>query len=135
MTGQNKILLGSILLLLASMASAQTKRVAVSVPFPFVAGHQALPAGQYTIEQDGMLITLRSGDRRPTVLLAAYKANAVENKKSYLLFREQGAHYFLAEIWREGAGQYIAPGKLERELTFKRNASEVARVEARLAPQ
>jgi hypothetical protein len=39
MTTQIRILLGSILLLMAAMASAQTaQRVTVTVPFPFVAG-------------------------------------------------------------------------------------------------
>jgi hypothetical protein len=134
MTGQNRILLGSMLLLIAAMASAQTQRVAVSVPFSFIAGHQALPAGQYTIEQDGMFIILRSGERNTTMLVATLRDRAV-GQKSYVLFRRHGAHYFLAEVWREGAGQYIAPGELERELTFKRDTSEVARVEARLLPQ
>jgi len=43
--------LGSILLLMAAMASAQTvQRVTVTVPFSFVAGSHNLPAGDYTIE-------------------------------------------------------------------------------------
>ena len=48
MTTRIRTLLGSILLLMATMASAQTVRV--TVPFSFVAGSKNLPAGDYTIE-------------------------------------------------------------------------------------
>jgi hypothetical protein len=103
------------------------------VPFSFVAGHQALSAGKYTIEQDGMFIILRSAERNATMLLATHQDRA-PGQKSYVLFRRHGAHYFLAEVWRQGSGQALAPGEMERELTIKRDTSEVARVEARLLP-
>ena len=51
MTPRISTLVGSLLLLLASMASAQVvERVAVTVPFAFVAGSSSLPAGDYSIE-------------------------------------------------------------------------------------
>jgi hypothetical protein len=134
MTRPNGLLLASILLLMAAMASAQTHRVTVSVPFSFVAGHQTLPAGEYTIEQDrsqGSAI-LRSGKSSAIMLLAAKSDRAFE-EKSYVLFRRNGTHYFLAEIWRQGAGQVLAPGNLERELANQQARGEVARVEARLS--
>jgi hypothetical protein len=134
MTRPNGILLASILLLMAAMASAQTHRVTVSVPFSFVAGHQTLPAGEYTIEQNrgqGSAI-LRSGKGGAIMLLAAKSDQAFE-EKSYVLFRRKGTHYFLAEIWRQGEGQVLAPGNLERELASKRPTGEVARIEARVS--
>ena len=48
MTTRITTLLGSILLLMGTMASAQT--VHFTVPFSFVAGNKNLPAGDYTIE-------------------------------------------------------------------------------------
>ena len=48
MTTRIRTLLGSILLLMATMASAQT--VHFTVPFSFVAGSKNLPAGDYAIE-------------------------------------------------------------------------------------
>lgn len=140
MTTQIRILLGSILLLTAAMASAQTtQRVTVTVPFSFVVGTHNLPAGDYTIElnleKDRMII--RSEDSRsinPVVMLAINSEKAA-NSRSYAIFQRYGPHYFLAGVWRQGAGQTLTPGKLERELASKRGTMEVARVEARLSPR
>lgn len=47
MTIRITTLLGSILLLMATMASAQTlQRVTVTVPFSFFAGSRNMPAGE-----------------------------------------------------------------------------------------
>lgn len=137
MTTRIRILLGSILLLMAAMASAQT--VQVTVPFSFVAGGHNLPAGDYTIElnreKDTMIV--RAGDRsgNNAVMLARNGERADDLDRSYAIFQRYGAHYFLAAVWSEGAGQTLIPGKLERELASKRSNVEVARVEARLSPR
>ena len=137
MTTQIRTLLGSILLLMATMASAQT--VQVTVPFSFVAGSHNLPAGDYTIElnpeKDTMI--LRSGDRsgNNAVMLARNSERADNLDRSYAIFQRYGAHYFLAAVWSQGTGQTLTPGKLERELASKHSNVEVARVEARLSPR
>ena len=140
MTTRIGTLLGSILLLMAAMASAQTvQRVTVTVPFSFVAGSQNLPAGDYTIElnreKDTML--LRSADRsgNNAVMLATNSEGGANPDKTYAIFQRYGAHYFLASVWREGVGQTLIPGKLERELASKRSRIEMARVEGRLPPR
>jgi len=140
MTTRIRTLLGSILLLMAAMASAQTvQRVTVTVPFSFVAGSHNLPAGDYTIElnreKDTMI--LRSEDRsgNNAVMLAINSQRAANPNQSYAIFQRYGSHYFLAEVWRQGAGQTLTPGNLEREVASKRTTVEVARVEARLSPR
>ena len=140
MTTRIGTLLGSTLLLMAAMASAQTvQRVTVTVPFSFVAGSNNLPAGNYTIElnheKDTMI--LRSEDRsaNKAVMLANNSEQTANPNQSYAIFRHYGSHYFLAEVWRQGAGQTLIPGKLERELASKHSNVEVARVEARLSSQ
>ena len=140
MTTRIRTLLGSILLLTAAMASAQVaQRVTVTVPFSFAAGSHNLPAGDYTIElnyeKDTMI--LRSEDRpgNNAVMLANNSQWAANSNQSYAIFRHYGSHYFLAEVWRQGAGQTLSPGKLERELASKHSNVEVARVEARLSPR
>ena len=131
--------LGSILLLMAAMASAQTvQRVKVTVPFSFVAGSHNLPAGDYTIElnhEKGTMI-LRSEDRSGnSVLMLANNSERANLGQSYAIFQRYGSHYFLAEVWRQGAGQTLIPGDLQRELASKRPTVEVARVEVRLSPR
>jgi hypothetical protein len=137
MTTRIRTLLGSILLLMATMASAQT--VHVTVPFSFVAGSKNLPAGDYTIElnrRKGAMF-LRSEDRSGnSVVMLANNSDWTRNPdKTYAIFQRYGAHYFLAEVWRQGAGQTLIPGKLERELASKHSNVELARVEARLSPR
>ena len=140
MTTRIRTLLGSILLLMAAMASAQTvQRVTVTVPFSFVAGSHNLPAGDYTIElnyeKDTMI--LRSGDPsgNNVVILARNGEGAAKSDKSYAIFQRYGAHYFLAEVWRQGAGQTLTPGKLEQELARKSSTEQKVELAARLSSQ
>ncbi len=140
MTTRIRTLLGSILLLMAAMASAQTaQRVTMTVPFSFVAGSHNLPAGDYTVElnREKDTMTLRSEDRsgNNAVMLARSSERYTNLDKSYAIFRHYGSHYFLAEVWRQGTGQTLFPGKLQRELASKHSNVEVARVEARLSSQ
>jgi len=133
-------LTGLVLLLIAAMASAQTvQRVTVTVPFSFVAGSHNLPAGDYTIELNYEKATMilrseASGSINPVVMLATNSEEAA-NSRSYAIFQHYGPHYFLAGVWRQGAGQTLTPGKLERELASKGGTGEVARVDVRLAAQ
>ena len=137
MTTRIRTLLGSILLLMATMASAQT--VHFTVPFSFVAGSNNLPAGDYAIELNrvGGSMIVRSEDRSGnSVMMLANNADWARNPdKTYAIFQRYGAHYVLAEVWRDGAGQTLIPGNLERELASKHSKVEVARVEARLSPR
>ena len=80
---------------------------------------------------------IRSEDRSGnSVLMLANNSDWARNPdKTYAIFQRYGAHYFLAEVWREGAGQTLIRGNLERELASKHSKDEVARVEARLSPR
>ena len=140
MTTRIGTLLGSILLLMAALASAQTvQRVTVTVPFSFVAGIHNLPAGDYTIElnYEKATMILRSEDHsgNNAVMLASNSERAANPDKSYAIFERYGSHYFLAEVWRQGAGQTLTPGKLEQELAHKISTEQKVRLAARLSPQ
>jgi hypothetical protein len=98
-----------------------------------------MPAGDYTVElnleRDTMILRSEaSGSINPVVMLATNNEKA-GNSRSYAIFQHYGPHYFLAGVWREGSGQTLSPGKLERELASKGGTGEVARVEARLSPR
>src|SRR5260370_8129700 len=80
MTTRIRTLLGSILLLMATMASAQT--VHFTVPFSFVAGSKNLPAGDYAIELNrrGGSMIVRSEDRSgKNVLMLANTTDSARN--------------------------------------------------------
>ena len=139
MTTQIGVLLGSILLLTAAMASAQTRRLSVTVPFSFVAGSKTLPAGNYIFElnRENKTVTFLSEDRsgNNAMVLATNSEWAPNPDKACAIFQRYGAHYFLAAVWRQGVGQTLTPGKLEREMASKHSNVEVARVEVRPSPR
>ena len=140
MTTRIGTLLGSILLLMAAMASAQVvQRVTVTVPFSFAAGSHNLPAGDYTIElnYDKATMILRSEDRsgKNAVMLASNSEWAPNPDKTYAIFQRYGAHYFLASVWRQGVGQTLTPGELERELARKSSTGQKVELAARLSSQ
>jgi hypothetical protein len=141
MITQIRILFGSILLLTAAMASAQiAPRVAVTVPFSFAAGSQTMPAGDYIIElnpeKQTMLLRWAGSSRHvnPVLMLASNSEQPANSYRTYTIFQRYGANYFLAQVWSQGTGQTITPGKLERELA-KRSTGETREVEARLSPR
>ena len=145
MTTQIKIGLGSLLLLVAAMASAQIQRV--TVPFAFFAGDDKLPAGDYSIAMTLAKNTLflRPATMSTTIALPIAERNvpytdrsdrAAKPNQSYLLFQRYGEHYVLAEAWKEGTGQLITiPDKIQRELARNRSVNQTARVEVPLSPQ
>ncbi len=142
MTKQITILLGSILLLTAAMASAQTsQKVIVSVPFAFSAGSQSLPAGNYTIELDreesAMILRheTQSGKNQAVIIVASNSSQPIDRDKAYAAFQRYGSQYFLAKVWREGVGQTLAPGKRERELAQRHRNGEVTQITAQLSAQ
>ena len=140
MTTPFKVLMGSVLLLTAAMASAQTQRVAVSVPFMFIVGSHALPAGNYTIEMspENDTMVLRSGGSLGEIrsTLTVLRADGVRKPgHSRAVFQRYGNRYFLTEVWREGTGQLLISGQLERKLGEIRISGRDPRLEARLSAQ
>jgi hypothetical protein len=126
---------------MATMASAQiVQRVTVMVPFSFVAGSHNLPAGDYNIElnPEKDVVVVRAGDRFGDVKATMTATNndlTATPDKSYAIFHRYGGHYFLAEIWRLGAGQVLPPGRLEQELARKSSTEQKVNLTARLSTQ
>jgi hypothetical protein len=111
---------------------AQARRkvtLEASVPFEFVAGNRAFPAGNYTFEmatgsprtseQSGVLV-VRSHERK---LYAAVATGVAADTNTHvapkLTFVRNGDRVFLSKVWRQGnlAGLSIpaAPGASETE--------------------
>jgi hypothetical protein len=108
-------LLITLLGIAAGTADAQTRRkvtLEASVPFEFVVGNQAFPAGNYifematgspkTTDEAGVLI-VRSHERKLYAAVAtdiAADTNAHVGPK--LVFRRNGDRLFLSKVWRQG---------------------------------
>ena len=80
--------------------SATSQNARVNVPFDFVANHQALPAGCYTVElQPNNYVYLINCATGKVVGLMARTTNAYEDvSQGKLLFRETIRGYRLAQI-------------------------------------
>jgi len=113
------------LLVLASLATAQanftfTKGAIANIPFAFSVGEQSYPAGVYTvqIDREKQMVVIRNSDRKSRIFLANNDEIQVAPRKSQLVFRRMGDHFFLTAIWTEGSnqGERLIPGKMETEM-------------------
>ena len=140
MTTRIRILLGSILLLTATMASAQT--VHFTVPFSFVAGSKNLPAGDYIVGLNtdsgtrGTIVLRRDGQQPIMLLVAVGKEYFVAPEHSQLVFHRYGTSFFLAEVRTEGdtTGRALATSDREKEMAHNRRPDQKIVAEARNRP-
>lgn len=104
----------ALLSLLFIMGSAQAVsaqgagRVAVDVPFDFVAGGEFLPSGRYTISpatrDNAKMLLIQSEDKRVSALVSTSAINVdKETARARLAFKQYGERYFLTEVWTPGA--------------------------------
>ena len=121
------------LLLAISAAHAQTPALQAAIPFNFVVGNRALPAGEYTLSNTWLtsanLISLRNLDA-PITSIAATNPCSVNQvpKTSKLVFHRIGNEYFLYQIWVEGekTGREFPMSKLEVQMA--KNAPQTEEV-------
>lgn len=138
---KRKVLLAVAALLIAAGSAYGQSIMAVTVPFSFFAGSHNLPAGDYTIELNHETNTVtvrsngRSGNINTIVMLASTGQQITNPDKSYALFNRYGSQYFLTQVWREGVGQTLPRGKLEREFASRRTTPALARAEALPSPR
>jgi hypothetical protein len=135
--------------IISSQAQAQPKRkvtLEASVPFEFVVGNRAYPAGRYTFEmatgtpkstdRSGVLV-VRSRERK---LYTAVATSVTDDRNPHdghkLIFVRNGGRVFLSKVWRQGnpAGLSVptAPGATEAIEADKWQKPEVLTVEASL---
>ncbi|HWS87223.1 MAG TPA: hypothetical protein VN282_09680 [Pyrinomonadaceae bacterium] len=126
-------LAAALALTAAAYAQAVTNRVAVRVPFDFVAGGTQMPAGIYTVRRvrsdAETALIIRGVDGRTSALVLT---NTGEGRPTTaaLVFRRHGDRYFLAEVSMPGAASVRelpktgAERRLERELAERKGESK-----------
>jgi hypothetical protein len=135
--------------IISSQAQAQPKRkvtLEASVPFEFVVGNRAYPAGRYTFEmatgtpkstdRSGVLV-VRSRERK---LYTAVATTVTDDRNPHdghkLIFVRNGDRVFLSKVWRQGntSGLRVptAPGSAEAIEAGEWQKPEVLTVEASL---
>jgi len=118
--------------IVTSPVNAQARRkvtLEAAVPFEFVVGNRAFPAGSYVFEmatglpkksdQSGVLIVRSHEGKLYAAVATDVTADANQHVGPKLVFVRNGARVFLSKVWRQGnlAGLSVrtAPGASEAE--------------------
>jgi hypothetical protein len=117
--------------LATAAAFAQTSiALNANVPFDFIAGGKALPAGHYTVSQGpGAALLVRSqqsdGAGKAAVFAIATPAYSRGGRHdSRLVFHRYGNTYFLSEVWGPGSDGKELPATIqERQLAVAAKSS------------
>lgn len=121
------ILIIAVFALLAATACAQeSARLKVNVPFDFMVGEKALPAGDYCVQigwggyhHSTVAIQTASGETLAVFLTTRLQRFVIDGTdvKPSLDFHAYGDKHFLARVWHSRvAGRAFHVSKFEREL-------------------
>lgn len=137
--GFTMLMLIVVIALATAVASANAQssnKVVADIPFEFVVGSQALPAGEYAVKasETTNALTIQSADAKSSAIRLT---NAIEPRRNKtharLVFHRYGQRYFLAEVW-SGAnltGRQLLRSReeraIERELASIASKSATAR--------
>ncbi|MEP6636432.1 MAG: hypothetical protein ABJB97_06875 [Acidobacteriota bacterium] len=112
-------------------ANGQTShRLVTDIPFQFVVGDKALPAGRYEVRQltmGGQVLAIADPSTKISIVRLTNQISANKsNTQARLVFHRYGERYFLAEVWDgESPGKRLQSSRQERaiEREFTRIAS------------
>src|SRR5271165_1595271 len=123
-------------LLMATAAHAQHENVKATVPFNFVVGDRAYPAGEYTVKTIGQSeITLRIGstqEAKTGMVNSNRCAQLNPSDTTKLVFHKVAGSYFLYQIWTEGnsEGREFPMSRTEIQISQNREKPELVIVAA-----
>jgi len=117
--------LSLFVMLTATSVYAQSSTVqAANIPFEFIIGNKAFPAGAYTFTcQYTSLIQIQSQDRGESMFVSTGPVDARKTRNE-LVFNRYGDQYFLSTLWTEGdhVGRAVKMSRSERALIQTRRA-------------
>jgi hypothetical protein len=111
----------------ASLSADSFYPVRANIPFGFMVGSEAFPAGVYTVARvgnDAGALVLRSSDERKSAAFLTIGTSSVQaREKASLVFNRYGDQYFLREVWTAGdlTGRQLLPSRAEREMNLAVN--------------
>ena len=122
----------------AAVSNAQSRnKIVADIPFDFVVGDQAMPAGEYSLKatgSQGNALMVQSQDSRSSAIrLSNSIAPKREKTHARLVFHRYGERYFLAEVWNgaDSTGRQLLKSRqeraIERELASISSKSETAK--------
>jgi hypothetical protein len=132
-------LLALTVLLLATAAHAQQTNVKADVPFDFVVGDRAYPAGEYTVKSisdSGMALRIDNTQEPEMGLILSNSCHSLQpSTGTKLVFQRLGDHYFLYQIWTEGnsSGREFPKSKAQTQLAQNRQKPQLLIVAANIS--
>jgi hypothetical protein len=138
MKNLRSMLFAFTVLLLATAAQAQTTNVKANIPFDFVVGDHAYPAGEYTVKslsQTSPALRIDNQDESEQGITLSNACNKLQPPTATtLVFQHLGDSYFLYQIWTEGksSGRELPMSKAEVQVA-KNNKSELVIVAANIS--
>jgi hypothetical protein len=139
MKNLRSILIALTVLLMASVAQAQQTNVRAKVPFDFVVGNQAYPAGEYSLKSvldNGKPIRVDNiQDSTSAIAMSTACTSANRSASTKLVFHRMGDEYFLYQIWEEGntSGRQFPVSPTERRMAQNHDKTELVIVAANIS--
>ena len=136
--------LRSILFVLAAIlivpaVRAQQNGIKADIPFDFVVGDRAYPAGEYLLKSvlnDGVgIIRIENVQDVSSVFVTSVSCTeAMPSKQTKLVFRSMAGRYFLYQAWTAGklSGHEFPRGRVEVQLARNHEKPELVIVAANL---
>jgi len=139
MKNLRSMLFGLTVLLLATAAQAQQTSVSATVPFDFMVGARAYPAGEYTVKSisdNGMALRIENIQASDKGIVLSNSCTSVQPAAgTKLVFQHLGDNYFLYQIWTEGnsAGRELPMSKAEVHIAKNYSKPELVLVAANIS--
>jgi hypothetical protein len=135
---RNSLLFAAALALaVTTVASAQSTKVKVTVPFSFIVNRANLPAGEYllqSVDVEGKVLAIRNEETNTTSLVMFNSCTSLaSSKQTKVIFHRYGERYFLNRIWVAGntSGHELSPSPREKEVAKDFSMHEVVLMAAR----
>jgi hypothetical protein len=123
-------------ILLVPAVRAQQNPVKADVPFDFVVGDRAYPAGEYTLksalENTGIIRLDNTQEAIGRFIASIQCENRAPSNETKLVFHRMGGHYFLYQVWVAGSltGREFPKGRIEVQLAQNHETPDVVIVAA-----
>jgi hypothetical protein len=133
------VLLALTVLLMATATQAQKTKVRAIVPFDFVVGDRAYPAGEYFLNPmaDNDTVIRIDNTQEPAAGHVSSNActGATPSAKTKLVFRRMGDNYHLYQVWVEGrlSGREFLMSRTEVQLARNHEKPELVIVDAKIS--
>jgi hypothetical protein len=136
MKNLRSILAALAVLLVAAATQAQTTKVTATVPFNFIAGDRAYPAGDYLFSNSDAVLKISNTEQAKTeVTLSHACESATPSADTKLVFQSMGGNYFLRQIWVAGdsSGRELPRSHTQARLAQNHVKSESVIIAANIA--